>query len=102
VKIRDKGELTQLITLEKGIRPGDSLSPLIFHIIINEIIKSIKRMRGYRMGESMINLVVYADDIVLIAENEDDLQRMIFKFNNVRKKFSMLISNQKTKDNGNC
>jgi hypothetical protein len=64
---------------------------------MNEIINSIKGMRGYRMGESLINLVVYADDVVLIAENEDDLQRMLLKFNNVCKKFSMLISNQKTK-----
>jgi hypothetical protein len=56
---------------------------------MNEIIKSIKCMIGYRMGESMINLVVYADDVVLIAENEDDLQRMLFKFNvNNKMKFS--------------
>jgi hypothetical protein len=95
MKIRNNRELTQLITLEKGIRQGDSLSPSIFNIIMNEIIKSIKGMRGYRMGESMINLVVYADNIVLVAENEDDLQRMLFKFNNICKKFNMLISNQK-------
>jgi hypothetical protein len=97
MKIRNYGELTQPITMEKGIRQGDSLSPLIFNIIMNEIIKGIKGMRGYRTGESMINLVVYADDVVLIAENEDDLQRMLFKFNNVCKKFNILITNQKTK-----
>jgi hypothetical protein len=67
--------------LEKGIRQGDSLSPFLFNIIMNEIIKSIKGVRGYRTGDSLINLVVYADDVVLIAENEDDLQRMLFKFN---------------------
>jgi hypothetical protein len=64
---------------------------------MNEIIKSIKGMRGYRMGESMINLVVYADYVILIAENEDNLQRMFFKFNNICKKFNMLIYNQKTR-----
>jgi len=83
--------------LEKGIRYGDSLSPLIFNIITNEIIKIFKIMRGYRMGESMINLVAYSDNVVLIAENEDDLQRMLFKFNNDCKKFYMLTSNQKQK-----
>jgi len=49
------------------------------------------------MGESMINLVAYSDNVVLIAENEDDLQRMLFKFNNDCKKFYMLTSNQKQK-----
>jgi hypothetical protein len=50
------------------------------------------------MAGSMINLVVYADDVVFIAGNEDDSQRRLFKFNNnVCKKFNMLISNQKTK-----
>jgi hypothetical protein len=101
MKIRNDGELTQPITMEKEIRQGDSLSPLISNIIMNEIIKSIKGMRGYRTGESLINLVVYADDVVLVAENEDNLQRILFKFNNVCKKFNMLISNQK-QNNGNC
>jgi hypothetical protein len=96
MEIRNNRELTQLITPEKGIRQGNSLSPLIFNIIMNEIIKSIKGMRGYRMGESMINLVVYADNVVFNAEN-DNLQRMLFKFNNVCKKFNTVISNQKTK-----
>jgi hypothetical protein len=53
----------------------------LFNIIMNEIIKSIKGVRRYRTWDSLINLVVYADDVVLIAENEDDLQRMFFKFN---------------------
>jgi hypothetical protein len=60
---------------------------------MDEIIKSIRGMRGYRTGESMINLVVYPDYVVLIAENEDDLQECILNSIMPVKKFSMLISN---------
>lgn len=39
IQIRIHGELTEPIPVENGIRQGDSLSPLLFNIIMDEIIK---------------------------------------------------------------
>ena len=49
------------------------------------------------MGQTQFKIVCYADDAVLIAKNEDDLQRMLFEFNKAATKYNMSISIPKTK-----
>jgi len=39
---------------------------------MNEIIKDVKR-HGYRTNKGEITIVCYADDAVIISENEDEL-----------------------------
>lgn len=34
------------------------------------------------MGRNDFNTVYYADDVILISENESNLQRLLFWFNN--------------------
>lgn len=97
IEARVNSELTDPIDVTTGIRQGDSLSPLLFNIILDEIIKQVKTKRGYRMGNREIQILCYADDTVLIAEDEDDLQRLLHQFNITAKKFNMKISAEKTK-----
>ena len=49
------------------------------------------------MGEKKINILCYADDVVLVAENEDDLHRLLHQFNLEAKSFDMVISASKSK-----
>lgn len=48
------------------------------------------------MGDKEIKILCYADD-VLIAENEDHLQRFLYQFYKTAKKFKMTLSTAKTK-----
>ena len=48
------GELTNLIPVGNGIRQGDSLSPLLFNIIMDEIIKKVSKLRGYKIEEKRL------------------------------------------------
>lgn len=96
-RTRIEGELTESIPVDKGIRQGDSLSPLLFNIIMDEIIKQVRHLKGYKMGNRNITILCYADDAVLVAENEDDLQRLLYRFNCVAKSLNMVISASKTK-----
>ena len=49
------------------------------------------------MGQSTVNVICYADDAVLVAESEDDLQRLLHQFNICAKPYNMEISATKTK-----
>lgn len=64
---------------------------------MNEIIRTLVKMNGYRMGAHKINILCYADDAVLFAECEDDLQRLLFQFYTASKRKNMEISINKTK-----
>ena len=68
------------IPFNQGIRQGDSLSPLVFNIVMYEIIKNLRDLQGYPLGDENVNIICYADDAPLIADNEDDLQRLLNRF----------------------
>ena len=44
-----------------------------------------------------MGFLLYADDIVLIQENEGDLQRVMFQLQEVAREYSLTISVRKTK-----
>jgi hypothetical protein len=88
--------------VNQAIRQGESLSPLLFNIIMDGLIKSVSNNKGFKMGDSEIKIICYADDAVLLSDNEDDLQRMLFNFNKAAKAFNMKIANEKNKINDKC
>lgn len=97
IQAKVNGKLTTQITVNNGIRQGDSLSPLLFNIVMDELIKEVKKGKGYKLRDSEITVLCYADDAVLVAEREDELQRLLNIFNITGKKFNMIISSEKTK-----
>lgn len=96
-KVKIDGKIEGMIPVQQGIRQGDSLSPLLFNIVMNEIIKDVRGMRGYSMGDNDVNIVCYADDVALVAEDEDSLQRLLYRFSLACTKFDLKISTKKTK-----
>ena len=49
---------------------------MLFNLVMDRIINQVKGVgRGHRMGQTEFKILCYADDAVLIAESEDDLQR---------------------------
>ncbi|CAH1276451.1 unnamed protein product [Diabrotica balteata] len=64
---------------------------------MDEIIQAVRKGHGYRMGNKEIQILCYADDAALIAETEDKLQRLTHIFNTTAKKYTIIISADKTK-----
>ena len=70
-----------------GVKQGDSLSPTLFSIFINDLAQEIKESGiGIELNidaietnieTEVINILLYADDIVLLAQNEPDLQLLL-------------------------
>jgi hypothetical protein len=84
-----------------GVRQGCSLSPTLFNIYIDEIVRRWKNevFRGIRLSpsERYINTMLFADDQFIIQPTEDDLQRSIFKLQTICSEFNFKISTSKTK-----
>ena len=48
-----------------------------------------------------MNTILYADDQILMATSEDDLQTMVHHLNLIARKYKMTISSTKTKSMAN-
>ena len=65
---------TDWFDVYSGVRQGDNLSPTLFGYLINSLASHIKSLgRGIKLGNDVISILLYADDMVLIADNETDL-----------------------------
>lgn len=98
VKIGDKSSNQNMIN--SGVRQGCGLSPLLFNIYMDNIIREFRLTRhGFIPINRNLHLdtVIFADDLVLLATSEDDLQRSIYNLNLIAEKYSMEISTNKTK-----
>ena len=89
---------TEYFDCPVGVKQGDCLSPTLFAIFINDLAIEIKNSNiGVRLDEGLlINILLYADDIVLLAENEEDLQSLLFIVECWCKKWRLEINLTKT------
>ena len=62
-----------------GLKQGCNLSPMLFNIFINGLIKKLGETDGDApmLGEIPVGCLFYADDLVLISETKEGLQRSI-------------------------
>jgi len=67
---------TESIRILKGVLQGDSASPTLFNLFIEELVSKLHSslLRGFRVGKRLIHLLLYADDLALIAQSKELLQ----------------------------
>ena len=67
-------EISAFQKIKRGVRQACVLSPDLFSLCIELIRRNIKGQPGIRVGGHNINNLKYADDTILISENEKDLK----------------------------
>ena len=78
VKVNDL--TTDWFNVKNGLGQGCSLSPILFNMFINDFaLLSIKALgKGIKLhDDGKVRILMYADGIVLLAENENNLQSML-------------------------
>ena len=73
--VRVNNYYTDWFDVSAGLRQGCPLSPILFNLYINDFTSTIKALdKGVFIGrEEKISILLYADDVVLLAETETDL-----------------------------
>ena len=76
--INVNNRLTEWFDTILGVRQGDCLSPTLFNTFINDLAVGIKLLNmGVQVGEEKIPILLYADDVALITESEEDMQFLL-------------------------
>jgi hypothetical protein len=58
-RIRSNNQISRPIIIKNGVRQGDSLSPMLFNLIMDKIIANLLKELGYRMGNDPIYIICY-------------------------------------------
>ena len=91
---------TDWFQIEKGIWQGCILSPCLFNLYAEYIMRNAgleEAQAGIKIAGRNINNLIYADDITLMAENKEELKSLLTKVKEESEKAGLKLNIQKTK-----
>ena len=81
-----------------GLKQGCILSPQFFNLCINDLTSRINDLKCcVKFGDEQISILLYADDMVLLSSNEQDLQCMLDLLYEYCRSWKMLLNFNKSK-----
>jgi len=98
-RVRIGEEWSEEFWTSKGVRQGCPLSPSLFNILTADVEEYMGKGRwgGVRLKGEKIYTLAYADDMVLIAEEEDEMKAMIARFERYIKEKGLTVNAGKSK-----
>jgi len=98
-KVKVAGTLSEWFRVKKGVRQGCVLDPYLFNILVEMVMRETLDgfQGGLQTGGRMITNLSYADDIIMLATSEAELQELVDPLDRVSRKYSLLINVDKTK-----
>ena len=96
--VRVGGHYTDWFPITSGIRHGDSLSPVLFSIFIDDLAEKVRELNsGVLLGGLQIRVLSYADDVVLMAPCKEDCQNQLWALHEWCTQLWMSINPSKSK-----
>ncbi len=96
-RVKWSKEVSEYFNVSNGVRQGSLLSPYLFSIYIDELIeKPEKSGKGCWVGKQFYGVLVYADDIKLLAPSLTALQSMVDMCKRFGDKNDLFFKSKKT------
>lgn len=84
--------------IKKGVRQGDPLSPKLFSAVLEHIFRKMDwDAFGININGEKLNHLRFADDLILISENQRDLKEMLTQLERESKIVGLTMNTEKTK-----
>ncbi|KAF7249402.1 Retrovirus-related Pol polyprotein from type-2 retrotransposable element R2DM [Varanus komodoensis] len=98
--VRSGHGTTDWFKIEKGVRQGCILSPCLFNLYAEHIMRKVgldESPVGIKIAGRNINNLRYADDTTLMAESEEELKSLLMRMKEESTKFGLKLNIKKTK-----
>jgi hypothetical protein len=70
--------MTDIFPVKYGVKQGCKMSPTLYSVCINDLADDIRALNaGVELDKLNISILLYADDVALIAPDEQNLQKML-------------------------
>ena len=97
VSVRWQNTQSESFGIQNGTRQGSVLSPFLFTRYIREVLSGIINSNiGCNIGGCMVNILAYADDLVLLAPSWRALQQLLDKLQVTAGDIDMCCNSKKT------
>ncbi|KAL3287523.1 hypothetical protein HHI36_001992 [Cryptolaemus montrouzieri] len=94
----DEETTSKEIPVKRGIRQGDTISPKLFTLSLEDVFKGLKwETRGITIDGVRLNHLRFADDIVLISDDAEDLCTMLEELYEAALTYGLEMNQGKTK-----
>ncbi|KAK3513875.1 hypothetical protein QTP70_032883, partial [Hemibagrus guttatus] len=87
---------SDLFSVHVGLRQGCPLSPVLFIVFMDRISRRSQGLEGVRFWDHKISLLIFADDVVLLAPSSLDLQHALGRFAAECEEARMRVSTSKS------
>ena len=97
--VKVDNQITEYFDCNIGVRQGDPMSPTLFNIFINDLAASLEQgpCDNARIENFECGFMFYADDLVLLSQTKDGLQRSIDIVSKYCQDWSISINAKKSK-----
>ena len=90
-------ELSEMFDNVYGVLQGGIISPSLFKLYIDDMCQYLSGETGVTIGETVVNRLIFADDLVLMSETSTGLQRLIYGLETYCRRWHMRLNILKTK-----
>ena len=99
-RVRAGGDLTEAFMCSRGLKQGDSCSPVLFSLIINELANDIvlKDKNGTTLPPDILQnlIILFADEIVLLSNTIVGLQQQLSVLRDTAKRLLLVVNFEKS------
>ena len=98
VGIKINESISPLIETMNGVRQGCVLSPTLFNIFMSDLPNKLCKDDNVKLDDNTnINCLLWADDIVLLSESEDGINRLLQDLHRYTEINQLKVNTEKTK-----
>ena len=79
IALKLEGHYSEYFEVNRGVKQGDSFSPTLFNIFINDLSSEFEKeeCKPSTLLNSKVGSLSFADDLLIISESKEGLQRSI-------------------------
>ena len=97
MSIKWGNHFSQSFTVSNGVRQGGILSPYLFNVYVDKLSRRLSKYNiGCAIGMSILNHLMYADDLVLISPSTLGLSKLITECEGFGLEFDIRFNSSKS------
>jgi len=96
LKVKYQQEMSEKFEVKSGLHQGDALSPTLFNIALEWVVRTANETRKMEVGE-IETILAYADDVVILGYSRNEVKQTTIKFLEAGKIMGLEVNQEKTK-----